>query len=181
MPRGTCPMPSMQSLMSLPLSSEDGASRSARRLFRELGTFTPCPCHRDQLQTRCWEEEADHGTGLGFQQQLAATLCSGTWAEAQVALFLTLINLHPSFCSCSLTVGGSAVSSLLGLKLSSPSSEYPSCACNLLGATCCSFTDRICYLSMEKRSEIFLHGDIASFLLREVSFLHGEEARVISP
>lgn len=34
---------------------------------------------------------------------------------------------------------------------------------------------------MEKRSEIFLYGEIASFLLREVSFLHGEEARVISP
>lgn len=34
---------------------------------------------------------------------------------------------------------------------------------------------------MQKRSEIFLHGEIVSFVLREVSFLHGEEARVISP
>lgn len=56
-----------------------------------LGLSLPAPvtetsCRHGAGKNWYAQEDADHGTGLGFQQQLAATLCSRAWAEAQVTV-----------------------------------------------------------------------------------------------
>lgn len=85
-----------------------------------------------------------------------------------------LICFHSSPCNHPLTVGVSVVRRLPGLKLSSPFSEHPPCACNLLGEMHCPFTER-CFLSMEKRSVLFHQRDCAVPTQGEGLFLHEKE------
>lgn len=136
-PREKCLMPSTQILACVPLPiPEEGVSASAWKLF-QLRTFILR--HTDQLPTQCWEKLT---CPRGCPQHIplisatfAATLCSRSGTETQVAMLFISINLPSSSRCHSLTVGASAVRSLPGLKLSSPFSEHPTCACNLLGDT----------------------------------------------